>query len=184
MLGPPCLTPQRRTRPGQPGSMHAHHTSRQPSPARLLVALSACDHGLIPAFRVPFPSGPGGSATQPVGSPRLASDPAALGHPTPALLGSTHRQLSTGQTDDIADPQNTTTDFRAASIRRESSFVASPKRDTARERNHLKASDNSSFQSTDVQSVKLFNCFRPGGSQLSCCFFFFSSCLSPFSLSR
>lgn len=156
MLGPPCLTPQRWSRPGQTGRMHAHHTSRQPSPARLLVALSACDHGLIPAFRVPFPSGPGGSVTQPVGSPRLASDPAALGHPTPALFGSTHGQLSTGQTDDIADPQTITTDFRASSLRRESSFVASPKSDIARERRHFKASDNSSIQSTGMYTLSSY----------------------------
>lgn len=113
------------------GRKHAHHISRQPSPARLFVALSACDHGLIPAFRVPFSSGPGGSVTQPVGSPRLASDPAALGHPTPALLGSTHGQLSTGQTDDIADPQTTTTDFRCFDSERKLLFRVTEERHCA-----------------------------------------------------
>lgn len=133
-----------------------HGSHRQPE---FLVALSACDHGLIPVSRVLFPSGPGGSATQPVGSPRLASDPAALGHPTPALLGSTRGQLSTGQTDDIADPQFITTDFRLTLLRRESSFPTLSKGYTLKVRRHSKASGKTSIQK--VQSAKLSACFRP-----------------------
>lgn len=129
MLGPPCLSPRKRS--GRLGSMHAlwhttHHGShRQP---RLLVALSACDHGLIPVSRAWFfPSGPGELEGR---LPSLLVHPASL--PIPPLWVTQHR-LSSGQHTVSCPPGRRTTlrihntsqrAFRPAWMRRECSFIA------------------------------------------------------------
>lgn len=104
------LTPQKIWQAGQHARTLAHHSSRQSSPAQV-ISCAICvrpwpDSGLP---RVVFPSGPGELEGR---LPSLLVHPASLPIPPlwvtqrPALLGSTHGQLSTGQTDDIAHPQH------------------------------------------------------------------------------
>lgn len=159
MLGPPCLSPRKRS--GRLGSMHAlwhtthHGNHRQP---RLLVALSACDHGLIPVFRAWF-------------SP-LVQESWRVGYPacwfTPPRFrsrrsGSPNDRLSSGQHTVSCPPGRRTTlrihntsqrAFRRALMRRESSSIALSTIDKAMGRHHFKASHNLSIQSTFNQAIQ------------------------------
>lgn len=158
----------------------AHHSSRQPSPARVM-SCAICvrpwpDSGLP---RVVFPSGPGELEGR---LPSLLVHPASL--PIPPFWVTQHRlssgqhtvSLSTGQTDDIAHPQRA---FRPALMRRETSFIALSTIDKARGLRHFNASDKFSIQSTLYQAIQLLQVrWYSGVSFFSFSSLIFSSCLS------
>lgn len=123
MLGPPCLSPARWGSLAGLGSMHAHHTSRQPSPASLsgrAICVRPWPDSVLPRALFPL--------VQEGRLPSLLVHPASL--PIPPLWV-TQRRLSSGQLAVSCPPARRTTlrthnpiaaDFRAASMRREDSF--------------------------------------------------------------
>lgn len=123
MLGPPCLSPARWGSLAGLGSMHAHHTSRQPSPASLsgrAICVRPWPDSVLPRALFPL--------VQEGRLPSLLVHPASL--PIPPLWVTQHR-LSSGQLAVSCPPARRTTlrthnpiaaDFRAASMRREGSF--------------------------------------------------------------